>query len=150
MSTTLRLKGKAWTNFQDTETAPQTKEVYTRWVCIFMTYCKVKDPDKLLELGTVHEIEDRIIKWIGTLKDTGRATATMMTAMVSLVFFYSCNRIKIDSKYIGRRILKKPALPHRSPTKEEIAAIVDAANLRGKALAGVSRHPELGLELFRP
>lgn len=137
MSTALKFKGKAWANFQDTETAPQTKQIYTKWVRAFMAYCKVQEPDKLLELGTIHETEDHIIKWIGTLKDAGRATATMKTAMASIVFFYSCNRIRVDSKFIGRRIPKRPALPHRSPTKEEIAAIVEAANLRGKALTGL-------------
>ena len=51
--------------------------------------------------------------------------------------FYSCNRVKLDGKFIGRRIPKKPALPHRSPTKEEVTAIVESANLRGKALVGL-------------
>lgn len=99
-----------------------------------MQYCKVKSPDKLLGLGTVHQIEDRVIGWLGTLKDSGKATATMKTPLACVVFFYSCNRVKIDSKYIARRIPKKPTL--RSPTKEEIVAIVEAANLRSKALAG--------------
>jgi hypothetical protein len=133
----LKSESKAWSNFQDTETAPQTKKIYSKWVRTFMTFCDVKDPDKLLKIGTIHETEDQIIKWLGTLKDAGRATATMRTALASVVFFYSCNRIKIDSKFIGRRIPKRPALPHRSPTKEEIAAIVDAANLRGKALVAL-------------
>jgi hypothetical protein len=137
MKATLQGRSKAWSNFQDTETSSQTKEVYTRWVRAFMEYCKVREPDKILQIGTVHETEDRIIEWLGTLKDAGRATATMKTALASVVFFYSCNRVRIDSKFIGRRIPKKPALPHRSPTKDEVAAIVEVANLRGKALTGL-------------
>ena len=37
----------------------------------------------------------------------------------------------------GAEFQKKPALPHRSPTKEEVTAIVESANLRGKALVGL-------------
>ncbi|MGH9991619.1 MAG: hypothetical protein ACREAZ_03125 [Nitrososphaera sp.] len=136
MSTTLKLEGKAWSTFLDVELAPQTKNLYSRWIQIFMQYCKVNEPNKLLELGTIQQIEDMVIEWLGALKDSGKASATMRTALACVVFFYSCNRVKLDSKFIGRRIPKKPALPHRSPTKEELAAIVDAANLRGKALAG--------------
>ncbi|MGH9991681.1 MAG: hypothetical protein ACREAZ_03445, partial [Nitrososphaera sp.] len=137
MSTKLKLEGKAWSTFLDVELAPKTKSIYSRNVQSFMEHCKVDEPDKLLQLGTVHQIEDRIIAWLGTLKDEGKATATMKTALASVAFFYSCNRVKIDSKFIGRRIPNKPALPHRSPTKEEISAIVDTANLRGKALVGM-------------
>jgi len=137
MSIALKLEGKAWSNFQDTELAPLTKKFYSRWLGLFMEHCEVDMPDKLLELGTVHEIEDRIIQWLGTLKEAGKATATMKGALASVVFFYSCNRVKIDSRYVGRRIPRKPTLPHRSPTKEEVAAIVEAANMRGKALAGL-------------
>ena len=60
----------------------------------------------------------------------------MRTALACVVFFYSCNRIKLDGKFISRRIPKRPTLPHRSPTKEEVTAIIEAANLRGKALVG--------------
>lgn len=101
-----------------------------------MGFLKVKDPDGLLELGTVHETEDLIIKWLGTLKEAGRATATMKTALASIVFFYSCNRVRIDSKFVGRRIPKKPALAHRSPTKE-VTSIVEVANLRGKCIVAL-------------
>lgn len=137
MDTSLKLEGKAWNTFLDVELAPQTKVLYRRWIQFFMKHCEVCEPDKLLELGTVHQIEDKIIGWLGALKDSGKATATMRTALACIIFFYSCNRIKLDSKFIARRIPKKPALPHRSPTKEELAAIVDAANLRGKALTGL-------------
>lgn len=137
MGTTLTLEGKAWSTFLDVELAPQTKNIYSRYVQSFMQHCKVNDPDKLLDIGTVHQIEDSIISWLGTMKDSGKATATMKTALASLVFFYSSNRLKVDSKFVGRRIPKKPVLPHRSPTKEELAAIIEAANLRGKALAGL-------------
>jgi hypothetical protein len=136
MSITLKLEGKAWDNFLDVELAPQTKILYSRWVQIFMEYCRVQEPDKLLELGTIHQIEDKIIAWLGKLKDSGKATATMRTALACIVFFYSSNRVKVDSKFIGRRIPKKPPLPHRSPTKDELIAIVEAANLKGKALIG--------------
>ena len=37
----------------------------------------------------------------------------------------------------GAEFQKKPALPHRSPTNEEVTAIVESANLRGKALVGL-------------
>jgi integrase len=139
-NTTLKLEGKAWSTFLDVELAPQTKQLYGRWVQNFMEYCKVKNPDKLLELGSgkkaVQQIEDKVIAWLGALKDSGKATATMRTALACVVFFYSCNRIKVDGKFIARRIPKKPALPHRSPTKEEVAAIIEAASLRCKALVG--------------
>ena len=65
-STTLKLEGKAWSAFQDVELAPQTKALYSRWIQIFMEYCKVTDPDKLLKLGTVRKIEDKVIEWLGT------------------------------------------------------------------------------------
>ncbi|HKZ62255.1 MAG TPA: hypothetical protein VJZ68_07575 [Nitrososphaera sp.] len=100
-----------------------------------MEQCKVKEPYKLLELGTVQQIEDRIISWLGTLKGSGKATATMKTALACVVFFYSCNRVKVENKYIGRRLPKMLALPHRSPTKAELGGIIEAANLRGEALA---------------
>jgi hypothetical protein len=134
---TLKLEGKAWSTFLDVELAPQTKQLYSRWIQNFMEYCKTMEPDKLLKLGTVRQIEDRVIAWLGSLKDSGKATATMRTALACVVFFYSSNRVKLDSKFIARRIPKKPALPHRSPTKEEVAAIIEAAGLRGKALVGV-------------
>jgi hypothetical protein len=106
MSTSLRLEGKAWGNFLDVELAPQSKGLYARWVQIFMQYCELSDPDKLLQLGTVQEIEDKIIMWLAALKDSGKATATMRTALACVVFFYSCNRLNIDSKFIARRIPK--------------------------------------------
>jgi hypothetical protein len=134
--TTLKLEGKSWSTFLDVELAAQTKALYSRWVQVFMEYCKVTEPDKLLKLGTLRKTEDKVIEWLGTLKDAGKASATMRTALACVVFFYSCNRVKLDSKFIARRIPRKPALPHRSPTKEEVAAIIEAANLRGKALVG--------------
>lgn len=132
-----QIEGRVWSNFQDTEARPHTKKTYAKWVRSFMTYCKAGSPDDLLQIGTSQQIEDRIIEWLGTLKDADKSTATMRTALASLSFFYSCNRIRIDSKFVGRRIPKKPARPHRSPTKEELVAIVDAANMRGKALVGL-------------
>ena len=137
MSIKLKLDGKAWSTFLDVELAPKTKSLYARFVQEFMEECEVEDPDKLLNLGSVHEIEDRIIRWLGKLKEKGRATATMRTVLASVGFFYSANRVKIDTKFIGRRIPKKPALPHRSPTKEEITSIINTANIRGKALVGL-------------
>lgn len=137
MHTELESKGKAWSNFQDTETAPLTKKFYARWIGLFMDHCGVEEPDELLQLGTVNETEGIIIKWLGTLKDSGKATATMKGALAIVAFFYSCNRMRIDTKFVGRRIPKKPGLPHRSPTKQEIATIVESANMRGKVLAGV-------------
>lgn len=137
----LKLEGKAWSAFQDVELAPQTKKLYAWWIENFMGFCKVKNPDKLLELGTgkkaVQQIEDKVIEWLGVLKDSEKASATMRTALACVVLFYSCNRVKLDTKFISRRIPKKPARPHRSPTKEEVAAIIEAANLRGKALLGL-------------
>jgi len=137
----LKLEGKAWSSFQDVELAPQTKKLYSWWIENFMGFCKVKNPDKLLEFGTskkaVHQIEDKVIAWLGVLKDSGKASATMRTALACVVLFYSCNRVKLDNKFISRRIPKKPGRLHRSPTKEEVAAIVEAANLRGKALLGL-------------
>jgi hypothetical protein len=135
-STTLKLEGKAWQNFLDVEIAPQSKALYKWWIRTFMNHCKVKDPDRLLKLGTVRKTEDKVIEWLGTLKDAGKATCTMRTALASVILFYSCNRVKLDGKFIGRRIPRKPALPHRSPTKEEVTAIIEAATLRGKALVG--------------
>src|SRR2546422_4141327 len=112
MSTKLKLEGKSWSAFLDVELAPKTKKIYSRYIQYFMEHCKVKDPDMLLDIGPVHQIEDRIISWLGVQKDDGKATATMKTALASVVFFYSCNRMKIDSKFIGRRIPKRPVLPH--------------------------------------
>src|SRR4051812_12589167 len=110
MSTYLKFEGKAWSNFVDVELAPQTKALYSRWIQIFAQYCDIEDPDKLLVVGTtVQEIEDKVIKWLESLKKSGKATATMRTALACVVFFYSCNRVKIDSKFVGRRIPKKPA-----------------------------------------
>lgn len=129
----LKLEGKAWSNFLDVELAPLTKKLYSRWIQHFMEHCDVDHPDKLLELGSVQQIEDKVIKWLGSLKDSGKATATMKTALACIVFFYSSNRVKLDGRFISRRIPKKPTLPHRSPTKEEVAAIIEAGNLRGKA-----------------
>jgi len=133
---TLKLEGKAWSTFLEVELAPATKWLYGRCVHDFMKYCKVENPDKLLDLGTVQQIEDKVIAWLGSLKDEGKATATMRTALASVVFFYSCNRITLNSKFIARRIPKKPTIPHRSPTKEEVAAIIEAGSLRAKALVG--------------
>jgi hypothetical protein len=70
------------------------------------------------------------------MKESGKATATMRTALACVVFFYSANLIKPDTKYIGRGIPSKPTLPHRSPIKEVISAILESANLRGDALVG--------------
>lgn len=137
MSNVLKLQGRAWKAFLDVEHSEVTKKIYGFWIQIFMKYCNVGEPDKLLKLGTVQQVEDKIIEWLGTLKDAGKATATMKTALSSVVFFYSCNRTKLDSKFIGRRIPKKPTLPHRSPTKEEVATIIGVANARGKALVGL-------------
>ncbi|HXV47100.1 MAG TPA: hypothetical protein VD736_10560 [Nitrososphaera sp.] len=151
MNTSLKLEGKAWSNFLDIELAPQTKALYSRNIQIFMQYCDVDEPDKLLELGkTVQEIEDKIIKWLESLKKSGKATATMRTAPACVVLFYSSNRVKIDSKFIGRRIPKKPKLPHRSPTKEEVAEIIEAGNLGGKALVGLLASSGVRLGVIPP
>lgn len=135
--TRLKLEGKAWSTSLDVELAPQTKNLYSRWIQNFMKHCEVKEPDKLLELGTVQQVEDKVIAWLGVLKDSAKASSTMRTALACIVFFYSCNRVKLDGKFIARRIPKKPALPHRSPRKDEVAAIIESANIRGKALIGL-------------
>lgn len=62
MSASFKLEGKAWNTFLDVKLAIQTKSLYSRWIQIFMKHCKVIDPDKLLELGTAHQIEDKIIE----------------------------------------------------------------------------------------
>lgn len=103
-TTVLKLEGKAWSTFLEVELAPQTKILYSRWIKIFMDHSKVMEPDKLLELSTVHQIEDKVIEWLGVLKDSGKASATMRTALTCVVFFYSCNRVKLDSKFIARGI----------------------------------------------
>src|SRR6185503_12460376 len=136
MSAILKLEGKAWKTFLDVELAPQTKRLYGWWVQNFMLHSKAKTPDELLQLGTIHQTEDKIIEWLGVLKEAGKASATMRTALACVVFFYSCNRVKVDGKFMARRIPKKPGVPHRSPTKDEITAVIEAANLRGKALVG--------------
>jgi hypothetical protein len=56
------LQGKAWSAFSDVELAPTTKALYARWLQIFLEYCQVDCPDDLLKLGTVQEIEDRVIE----------------------------------------------------------------------------------------
>jgi hypothetical protein len=117
VSNSLKLQGRAWSNFIDVELAPQTKSLYSRWVQIFMQYSKIDEPDKLLQLGTVREIEDKIIEWLGTLKESGKATATMRTALSCIIFFYSCNRVKLDGKFIGRRIPKKAGIATPQPHK---------------------------------
>ena len=66
----------------DVELAPQTKSLYSRWIQNFAGFCKAKNPDKLLHIGTVQQIEDKVIAWLGSLKDTGKASATMRTARV--------------------------------------------------------------------
>jgi len=104
--TALKLEGKVWSTFLDVELAPQTKTLYGRVIQKFMSYCKAENPDKLLTMGTVQEIEDNVIAWLGTLKDSGKATATIRTALACVVFFYSCNRVKLDAKFIARRIPK--------------------------------------------
>jgi hypothetical protein len=136
MSATLKLEGKAWKTFLDVELATQTKHLYGWWVQNFMLHCKAQTPDELLELGTVHQTEDKVIEWLGVLKEAGKASATMRTALACVVFFYSCDRVKLDGKFMARRIPKKPALGHRSPTKDEVTAVIESANLRGKALVG--------------
>jgi hypothetical protein len=130
------LQGKAWSAFSDVELAPTTKALYARWLQIFLEYCQVDCPDDLLKLGTVQEIEDRVIEWLISLK-TSNSTSTMRAALACVMLFYSANRVRIDQKFISRRIPKKPALPHRAPTKEELVKIAEAANPRGKALVGV-------------
>lgn len=57
MSTKLKLEGKARSTFLDVELAPKTKALYTRFVKEFMEECNVKEPEKLLRIGTVHEIK---------------------------------------------------------------------------------------------
>lgn len=52
-TTVLKLEGKAWSTFLEVELASQTKILYDRWINIFMDHCKVMEPDKLLELGTM-------------------------------------------------------------------------------------------------
>jgi hypothetical protein len=110
--------------------------MHARWLQIFLEYCQVDGPDDLLKLGTVQQIEDRVIEWLISLK-TSNSTSTMRTALACVVLFYSANRVRIDQKFIECRIPKKPALPHRAPTKEELVKIAEAANPRGKALVGV-------------
>ena len=101
---TPKLEGKAWSTFLEVELAPATKLLYGRCVQDFMKYCVVKNPDRLLYLGTVQQTEDKVIAWLGSLKDEGKATATMRTALASLVFFYSCNRITLNSKFIATKL----------------------------------------------
>src|SRR5262245_35007793 len=123
MEASLKLEGKAWQTFLDVEVAPQTKKLYKWWIRTFMNHCKATEPNKLLRLGSVRKIEDKVIEWLVVLKESGKATATMRTALSSVILFYSCNRVKLDGKFIARRIPKKPALPHRSPTKNEVTVI---------------------------
>ncbi len=66
MNISPKLQGKAWSTFLDVELASQTKVLYSRWAQIFMKHCKVCEPDKLLELGSVQQIEDRVIAWLGS------------------------------------------------------------------------------------
>lgn len=85
-NTTLKFEGKAWSTFLEVHLAPATKWPYGRCVQDFMKYCKVENPDNLLALGTVQQTEDKVIAWLGSLKDEGKATATMRTASASVVF----------------------------------------------------------------
>jgi hypothetical protein len=82
MATTVNLEGKAWSTFLDVELAPQTKDLYGRWIQNFMGYCIADNPDKLLEIGTVQQIEDKVIAWLGSLKDSGKASATFHELLV--------------------------------------------------------------------
>jgi hypothetical protein len=56
--TFLKLEGKAWSTLLDAELAPQTKQLYSRWIQIFIEYYKIKNPDRLLKLEAVRQIED--------------------------------------------------------------------------------------------
>jgi integrase len=98
-----------------------------------------KKPDKMIqEVQIERTVIDEYIKdidnFIGDLQAENKAPGTINNYVKGVVSLFRANRILLTLPY---RVSKRVVYPDRSPTPEELAKIIDIADLRDKVIASL-------------
>jgi hypothetical protein len=134
------LTGKAFANFQNAIRSPATQDPYERRLVYFLEWCGT-DCQSFVESAQKDALaaETKVMEFLAhekrRMKTQSIAPSTVANAMKAVRLLLDMNRVSINWKIVRRTMprMRRYALD-RSPTIEEIRAIVDAADVRGKAL----------------
>jgi site-specific recombinase XerD len=126
---------KAWLNFYRRLDSAATKTGYCNDVQIFMTFCKVDNPEKLLA-GTTKELEDNILAFIDSQVKQGLGKDIIRRRKAALKKFYDANRIALTWGFISGAIPKniKRRRKDQAYTHEKIAKMASIADIREKPI----------------
>lgn len=120
--------------------SPTTRAKYIRELNYYLVWLKVKDPNRLItptllnSQTAIHKVEDQIVKYVKYLKENERLSYnTIHVRIFAIVKFYSINRIKLDSKHIGRfKPANKRLRKDLAYTHEQIGEMLSNADIRGQ------------------
>jgi integrase len=130
------IKGKAYFNFVNSIKSPASRKTYEFSLRKYMQYYNLQVIDDLLaDKNTPSVIEDQIIAWLVSLRDT-ITYSTRHTYMAAILNFYEINDVTLRTKRIARFLGQESTRKNkdRAYTTEEIKKMLEHANIRSKVL----------------
>lgn len=117
--------------FLDSIKSPATKTGYDNSIKRYVGYRKLGNPDMLLSEQNPRVIENQIIGYVRSMRDSNLAYASIVFNVSPIITFYNLNNITLNKKKISRyygehiRVVKD-----RGYSTEEIATILQTADIR--------------------
>ena len=127
---------KAYFNFVNSIKSPASRKTYEFSIKKYMQYYNLQVIDDLLaDKNTPTVIEDQIIAWLVSLRDTITYN-TRHTYLAAILTFYEINDIPIRRKRIARFLGQESTRKNkdRAYTTEEIRKMLEHADIRSKVL----------------
>jgi integrase len=130
------INGKAYFNFVNSIKSPASRKTYEFSLRKYMQYHNLQVIDDLLaDKNTPSVIEDQIIAWLVSLRET-ITYSTRHTYMAAILNFYEINDVTLRTKRIARFLGQESTRKNkdRAYTTEEIKKMLEHANIRSKVL----------------
>jgi integrase len=134
LSSSVVLVGRAYQNFVNSLSSPESRKQYTYILKKYMEFLGVKDVDELIKQEP-KVVEQQIIDYMISLDKLGLSRATKSLRMAAVVALYSINDITLNrkrlSKFLGTR---QRMLKDRPNTIEEITKMFNVSDERMRVI----------------
>jgi integrase len=134
MNQRLSYEDDAYRNFINSLKSAQTRRTYSICLKIYLKYCNIEEPNKLLK-NDIKLIQADIIEYITSPHVSALAYSTKYLYFSVLKHFYEMNDMVLNWKKISRYLGENErVVDDRAYSREEIQRMLAVADVRGKVI----------------
>jgi integrase len=132
LSNSALLTGRAYQNFVNSISSPESRKQYVYQLKTYMSYLGVTDTEELLRQDP-KTVEQQTIDYIVSLQGLSRASKSLRLA--AIVAFYSINDVTLNRKKLGKFLgPQQRQVKDRPYTLEEISRMLNVSDERMKVI----------------